>query len=167
MIDPPPSPSAPLPTVDSVARRVVARCAPEEELYYPQLRDDFLARGSAAARTADNPLGFGEIAVGLVTGVVLTVLHELVVESVADTVRPWWQRAWDWTLRRLRLTRVAPDPRAPVPPLPADRIPDVAAAVTEHAVRAHLPPERAAELARAVVAELTVADGDSDDRSGR
>jgi len=154
----------PVRTLDAVAHRVVSRCAPEEEVRYPVLRDDFFARGGVGARARDNPLGFGELVIGVVTGVVLAVLNELVTESLTETVRPWWQRAWNWAMVRLHLYRPpVADPGSPVGTLSPEQVPGVVAAVTRHALRAGIDPDRAAELARAIVEELTTLSGDVHD----
>ncbi|KOX24059.1 hypothetical protein [Nocardiopsis sp. NRRL B-16309] len=156
-------PDAPRPrTIDSMAARVVSRCAPAESAYYPVVRDEFFARGAVPRRPGDDPLGFGAVAVGVVAGIVLTVLNELIVGSLTDVLRPWWDRAWRAALRRLRpgaAKRLTPETELPV--LPAASVPDVAAAITKHAVRSGLSPEDAARLTRELVAELAEGGRDS------
>ncbi|ASU84732.1 hypothetical protein CDO52_19720 [Nocardiopsis gilva YIM 90087] len=94
--------------------------------------------------------------VGVVSGVALTVLHELAIESLTNAARPWWVRAWRWLAERLRLRRRPKvEPHTDLRALTAEEVPGVVAALTEHAVRAGLPPDQAAQLARAIVAELT------------
>lgn len=141
-------------TIDATAARVVARCAPDEVPAFPRVRDEFFARGGTPARAGDDPLGFGAVAVGVVAGIVLAVLNELVVGSLTDILRPWWDRAWRSAVRRLRGPRSA-TPATELPALPPAQVPAVTEAVTRHAIRSGLPPAQAVELARALVAELT------------
>ncbi|WP_433701206.1 hypothetical protein [Nocardiopsis sp. CA-288880] len=137
-------------TIDSLARHVVERQAPDEMPYYPNLRDDFFALGGRLPKEGDNPLGFGAVALGVVTGVVLAVLNDLVVGSLTDAVRPWWKKAWQRLLRRA--PRV--DAQAELPALSAHQVPLVREAVLRHGARADLREEQAAELADAIVSEL-------------
>lgn len=149
----PPSESAR--TVDAIAEAIISRHAPEEKPYYSEARDDFFGRGNKPASPSDNPLGFGAIAAGIVTGIVLSVLTELVVGTLANAARPWWERAWIWLLARLGYQhKPLPTADSVVPVLPPERIPGVVAAITEHAVRAGIPSEQAKELATAIVKEL-------------
>lgn len=147
-------------TIDDVARTVVARVAPDEIEHYPTVRDEYFIRGRAN-RAQDNPLGFGEIVVGAVTGVVLTVLHGLVVESIAEAARPWWTRAWRWMTRGLRLRR-APrvEAGAVLRTLPQQEIPALITSVTRQAAEAGLPPDRAEQLARTIVDTITASQQD-------
>ncbi|MDA0564190.1 hypothetical protein LG943_07595 [Streptomonospora sp. S1-112] len=138
-----------------MAKSVVARVAPEESDHYTRVRAEFFARGGPG-RVQDNPLGFGEIVVGVVTGIVLTVLRDLAIGSLTDAARPWWDRAWRWAARRVlpgRRPQAGPD--TPLPALPAEAAPAVIALVTKHAAEANLPPAQADRLARAIVAELS------------
>ncbi|RCV57774.1 hypothetical protein [Marinitenerispora sediminis] len=162
-------PSGRAPTLDSVAARVVAQVAPEETAHYPQVRDEYFERGRAN-RAEDNPLGFGEIVVGAITGIVLGALHELAEGTLTDVLRPWWDRAWRRLAARLRIRRAEPvAPETALPVLAPDQLPHIAAALTAYCVRSGLPPEQAAELTRAIVAELTApraVDGGSGAESG-
>lgn len=148
-------------TIDDVARTVVARVAPDEIEHYPAVRDEYFMRGRAN-RAQDNPLGFGEIVVGVVTGVVLTVLHELVVESITDAARPWWNRAWRWVSRRLRLRR-APRVEAGtvLGALPQQEIPALITSVTRQAAEAGLPSDQAERLAHTIVDTIKASQQDS------
>ncbi|MFC3999846.1 hypothetical protein ACFOVU_28290 [Nocardiopsis sediminis] len=151
-------------TIDSVAATVVAKIAPDEMAAYPQVLDEFFFTKGRAKRGGDNPLGFGSIAVGVITGFVLGVLHDLVVESIADSIRPWWNRAWRRIAELLRLRRrAAPGPDTEIRPLSSAEIPGIVAAITERAVRTGIPPEQAGDLAAAIVAELTRPGGPGDD----
>ncbi|MFI6577642.1 hypothetical protein ACIBFB_17760 [Nocardiopsis sp. NPDC050513] len=141
-------------TVDDAARSVIARIAPNETAFYPRVRDEYFARGRAG-RTEDNPLGFGDVVIGVVTGIVLTVLHDLAVESLTDTVRPWWRRAWRWAAGLPRFgRRPGIEPGTALRALTPGEAPAVLASVHEHALSAGLPPEQAERLAQAIVAEL-------------
>lgn len=142
-------------TIDDVARTVVARVAPDEIAHYQGVRNEYFMRGRAR-RAGDNPLGFGDVVIGVVTGVVLTVLHDLVVGSLTDAARPWWNRAWQRVAQRLRMRRrprVGAD--TVLRPLAPQEVPAAIASVTERAAEAGLPPDQAAQLARAIVAEIT------------
>ncbi|GAA0977882.1 MULTISPECIES: hypothetical protein [Nocardiopsidaceae] len=150
-----PAPTGRSTTIDDVARSVVARVAPDEIDAYPRVRDEYFVRGRAN-RSEDNPLGFGEIVVGVVTGIVLTVLHDLAVESLTDAARPWWKRGWQRIGQLLRVRRrpkVEPGTvaRAPSP----EQVPAVIASVNDHVRKAGLPPQQAELLAQAIIAELT------------
>ncbi|MGW5877736.1 hypothetical protein ACWFMI_14470 [Nocardiopsis terrae] len=149
-------------TLDTIARTVVAQCAPEEKAHYTHLRDDFFEQRGRAPNT-DHPLGFGAIAIGVVTGIVLSVLHELAVGSLTEAARPWWDRSWAWVLAKLGI-RKAPEitPGTVLPAIPADRIDTVTAAIVAHAVRANIPEEKANLIAEAVIRELEESDGDTD-----
>ncbi|MDS1270739.1 hypothetical protein RIF23_10550 [Lipingzhangella sp. LS1_29] len=150
-----PQPSETDRTIDAVARRVVHRHAPAELPHYEHIRDDFHARGGVPPPVGENPLGFGSVAVGLVSGVVLAVLTDLAAGTLADVVRPWWQRAGRWLLRRVGLARpVTPPPQAPAPTVPPERVAAVTRAITAYAVQSGIPAEQAGELAEAVVSEL-------------
>lgn len=149
-----PAPPGRSTTIDDVARSVVARVAPDETAAYPRVRDEYFAR-SRASRAEDNPLGFGEVVIGVVTGIVLTVLHDLTVASLTDAVRPWWKRAWQWVGRVLRIRRHPKvEAGTAVRALSPKEVPDVVTAVNDHAVKAGLPPEQAEQLAQTIVAEL-------------
>ncbi|MCP3013878.1 hypothetical protein NGM33_11115 [Nocardiopsis dassonvillei] len=153
-----PAPTGRSVTIDDVARSVVARVAPDEITAYPRVRDEYFARGRANL-AEDNPLGFGEIVIGVVTGVVLTVLHDLTVESLTAVARPWWERAWQWAGRVLRLRRRPKvESSAVVRALSPQEVPAVIASVNDHAVQAGLPPEQAERLAQAIIAELSSPD---------
>jgi hypothetical protein len=91
----------------------------------------------------------------VVTGVVLTVLHDLAVESLTDAARPWWQRAWRRMGRLLGMGRPKAGPDTALPALSPQEAPAVVRSVNEHALKAGLRPEQAERLARAIVAELT------------
>ncbi|MBZ4017604.1 hypothetical protein [Streptomyces purpurogeneiscleroticus] len=148
-------------TIDHVARTVVARVAPDEIEHYPAVRDEYFIRGRAN-RAQDNPLGFGEIVVGAVTGIVLTVLHGLVVESITDAARPWWNRAWRWVAQRLRLTRSARvEADTTLRTVPQREIPALLTSVTRQATEAGLPPDQAERLAHAIVDTITASQQDS------
>lgn len=150
-----PAPPGRSTTIDDAARAVVSRVAPDEIAAYPRVRDEYFARGRAH-RAEDNPLGFGEIVIGVVTGIALTVLHDLTVESLTAVARPWWQRLW----RRVGRARRRPpvEPGTPVRALAPAEVPAVIASVTDHALKAGLPPEQADRLAQAIVAELSPPD---------
>ncbi|RKS10358.1 hypothetical protein DFP74_6121 [Nocardiopsis sp. Huas11] len=153
-------------TIDSIARAVVTQCAPDEKAHYPHLRDDFFDRGSRTP-DADHPLGFGAVAVGVVTGIVLSVLHELAVGSLTEAARPWWDRSWAWILTRLGM-RKAPEtgPGTVLAAIPADRIDAVTKAIVAHAVRADIPEEKASLIAEAVIRELDEPGGPIDGTTG-
>ncbi|MBB4935459.1 hypothetical protein F4561_006353 [Lipingzhangella halophila] len=142
------------PTIDAVAKCVIAHSAPEELSHYEHVRDDFRARGSAP-RADDNPLGFGGVAVGLVTGVVLSVLTELAAGTLTDILRPWWQRAWSALLSRVGLSRTPkPDTDTMLTPVRPEQTAAVTRAITAHAVRSGIEAEQAGKLAAAIVREL-------------
>ena len=147
-----PQPHHSHPTVDAVAKNVIARCAPEELPHYDNIRDDFRDRGDRAPSTDDNPLGFGAVAIGLITGVVLIVLSELAAGTLTNILRPWWNRAWLWALARVGLNHATAP--AELTPIPAEQIAAVIKAITAHAVRSGISPEQAGEVAAAVVSEL-------------
>jgi len=150
-----PAPPGRSTTIDDVARSVVARVAPDETAAYQSVRDEYFARGRAE-RAADNPLGFGDIVIGVVTGIVLTVLHDLTVESLTAAARPSWQRAWRRVAQVLRIQqRPKVEPGTAVRALSPQEIPAVIASVNEHALQAGLQPEQAERLVQAIVAELT------------
>ncbi|MDE3721366.1 hypothetical protein PWG71_08190 [Nocardiopsis sp. N85] len=149
-----PTPTGRSATIDDVARSVVARVAPDETSAYPRVRDEYFARGRAN-RAEDNPLGFGEVVIGVVAGIVLTVLHDLTVESLTAVARPWWKRAWQWVGRVLRVRRrPKAGPDTVVRALSLEEAPAVIVSVNDHAVKAGLPPEQAERLAQAIIAEL-------------
>ncbi|MFC3996181.1 hypothetical protein ACFOVU_09665 [Nocardiopsis sediminis] len=143
-------------TVDSLARRVVDRCAPQESPHYPAIRDDYYGRGGRPPVPRDNPLGFGAVTIGFVTGVVLSVVGDLVSGAIADAVRPWWRRAGRWLLERIGLReRLAPAALDGVVPIVRRaQAASVTAAITERAVRLGMSPEQAADLAAAIIDEL-------------
>ncbi|WP_106239508.1 hypothetical protein [Allonocardiopsis opalescens] len=148
------APLAPHRTVDGFARRVVTRCAPGEAPYYERLRDVFLARrGPLPPVPAPRPSAAGGIAVGLVTGVLLAVLDDLVTRSAAGAGRPPWRRALARARRALRLAD-GTRPDTPLPELTPAQGATLAATAAAHALASGLPEECAAALADAVLAEL-------------
>ncbi|MFJ6019628.1 hypothetical protein ACIQFP_09790 [Nocardiopsis alba] len=148
-------------TIDSLARAVVADQAPDELPYYPNIRDDFFARGGRPFSSRDNPLGFGEVVLGMVAGVVLAVLKDLVVGSLTDAARPWWRRVWArvrlWVSRRSSRVSAATE-------LPASTeylLPTVREAVRRHGDQVGLPSEKREELVQAIIAVLTACADDA------
>ena len=79
------------------------------------------------------------------------MLKDLVVGSLTNIVRPWWQRAW----QRLWHREPQVDAGAELPDLSEDQIPLIRRAVLHCEVRADLPDEQANALAETVISTLT------------
>lgn len=144
--------------VRDVVRSVVAALAPEELPLMEGLRrfdDATVVRRLSRKGGRRTPLGFGigEVA-ALVTPVVWLVLDGVAQQMMATPVNRASQRVTGMVRRLLR----RPAPVAGIPPLTRDQLVEVRALVLSASAQRGLAPERAAEIADAVVAQLVLSD---------
>ncbi|MFD7985634.1 hypothetical protein ACFV4M_19990 [Kitasatospora indigofera] len=142
--------------VRDVVRSVIAALAPEELPLVDGLRrfdDATVVRRLNGRSRRREPLGFGigEVA-ALVTPVVWLVLDGVAQRMVSATV----DRAAQGAAGALRRLLRRPAPAAQVPPLTREQLAEVRALVLAAAGQRDFPPERAAEIADAVVGRLAL-----------
>jgi hypothetical protein len=174
--------------VKSLAGQVIARTAPAEEAFFPEVADRFLAVRRTGRHTDDELLGYGVgEAVALLTPVVLLIASTVVqrlAERAGDAIvdrgsaagRRWWRRVLrrpapgeQPSVERDARPAVEPDAAAPDAAAPDAAAPDAAAPgarpAVEPATMLAVRREQVPELRR-LVRDAATAAGLGADRAG-